>query len=172
MASKAVPDIEDAEKVLSELKEKTIIVEGKKDAKALMGLGLMDVVPINGRPLVDVVQGLKTKDVTILTDFDREGKRINSRLISLLQRFGVKTNPRLRRMFGSLGKTRIEDFNGIGMEMKGMAESLKKEGDSYGEISASIDKIPDKSKDKGKGSNRKTRRDRSCFWSDRRSARQ
>ncbi|MBL7160427.1 MAG: toprim domain-containing protein [Candidatus Aenigmarchaeota archaeon] len=143
----------DIEKILEELKERTVIVEGKKDVRSLKELGI-DSIPINRRPLIDVVQGLeKEKEVVILTDFDREGKRLCAKLLTLLQSRRIKTSRRLRNMIRGFGKTRIEDFKGIESFEKA-ARQYKKEGDNYGETSANINKVHSKRKDKSKGSYR------------------
>jgi 5S rRNA maturation endonuclease (ribonuclease M5) len=182
-----MPDIE---KVLDELKDKTIIVEGKKDAKALKRLGIENVIPINSRPLINIVEGLESgraagssktglsfrknrkssKEIVILTDFDRQGRKLNSRLLSLLQSRRIQANSRLRHMMRGLGKTRIEDFAGFGLNGEGIA--FKKRGDNYGKACANINKVHNKGKDKDKRSYRKTGRYRSCLRADRRPSRE
>src|SRR3989338_1344845 len=100
------------EKVLDELREMTIIVEGKNDLLALRSLGIGDIIPINSRPLADIVQEIseRNKEVVILTDFDEQGRKLNARLTILLQSFKVKTNRRLRNNMKCFGITRIEDL--------------------------------------------------------------
>lgn len=143
-----MPDIED---VLNELKGKIIIVEGKKDLKALQELGITRVVPINSRPLITIVQGLELfkLEVVILTDFDKQGRKLNARLTTLLQKYKIRNNLRLRHMMRALGKTRIEDFQRY---ENGIDRSVKKEGDIYGEISANVNKVHYQRKNKGKRS--------------------
>jgi 5S rRNA maturation endonuclease (ribonuclease M5) len=151
-------DQEDLDKVLKELKGKLIIVEGKNDKKALEGLGVRNVIAINGRPLYKIVQYTikNSKEIIILTDFDKQGKKIHSKLRMLMNRQNVNPNSRIRHMVRSLGRSRIEDLGNL------VSVSLhEKEVDSYGQISANIDKVYNKSKDKSKRNNRKTRRNRS-----------
>jgi len=159
------------EKTLGELQERLVIVEGKKDEKALQSLGITDIIPINGRPLFTLVQGIanKEKEVVILTDFDQQGRRLNARLMTLLQRQHVPTNLRIRRTVGGFGKRRIEDFSSLPCEMSAIPYKLR--GDNNGEISANIDKVYNQGKNTGKRSYRKARCYRSSVRTDRRSAR-
>jgi len=133
--------------LLRELSEHTLIVEGRKDEYALKALGLRNIIPLNGRPLVDVVEGVKDDDeVVILTDFDKEGKRLCARLLKLLQRRRIKANPRLRRMLMTgTGIARIEELAAC----SGVALT-KEKGDNHGEIGANFYEVCDKGKHKGK----------------------
>ncbi|MBM3303859.1 MAG: hypothetical protein FJY76_02090 [Candidatus Aenigmarchaeota archaeon] len=160
--------------MLRELSEHTLIVEGRKDAAALNALqqapvmqafkclqgrsslqrhlktlGLIDVIPINGQPLSDFVDRLdEKKSFVILTDFDKEGKRLCAKLLKLLQRRRIKANPRLRRMF--MKETGITQIEGLAA---GSAAALieKEKGDSYGETGANFYEIYNKGKHKGEG---------------------
>ena len=71
--------------------EKVIIVEGKKDKKALNSLGVKNIVTING-PLYKLIEDVAemTNEVVILTDFDREGRKLYGFLKNNFQRNGVK----------------------------------------------------------------------------------
>jgi len=142
-----IADPEAFKSLINELSEYTLIVEGAKDERALKTLGLRNIIPLNGLPLVDVVEGVKDDDeVVILTDFDKEGKRLCARLLKLLQRRRIKANPRLRRMLMTeTGIARIEELatcSGVAL--------LKEKGDSHGEIGANFYEVCDKSKHKGK----------------------
>lgn len=77
--------------------EKVIIVEGKKDKEALNSLGVKNIVIING-PLYKVVEDVAeiTNEVVILTDFDREGRKLYGFLKSNFQRNGVKIDTYFR----------------------------------------------------------------------------
>lgn len=98
-------------KTIQELKERVVIVEGKKDVEALHRLGLRDIIPIHGKPLFAVVRGVsREKEVVVLTDFDRQGRRLNARLLTLLHHHKIPTNHRLRQETKGFGKTRIEEI--------------------------------------------------------------
>lgn len=148
--------------IIEELRGKAIVVEGKKDAQALDGLGL-EIVAINRRPLLGLVPLLEGKEVVILTDFDPEGRRLYIKLKYLLTKYKIKSNSRLRGKMMSLKKTRIEDFR----KLSDSVRALKKEGDCYGETSANVNKIHNSRNDKGERCSGKTRCDWSYFWSDR-----
>ncbi|GEM_PF-1079343 len=147
--------------VIEELRGKTVVVEGKKDLVAMRGLGF-EVIPINRRHLADIIPFLEGKEVVILTDFDREGRRLYIKLKYLLTKYKIKSNSRLRGKMMSLKKTRIEDFRKLADSVR----ALKKEGDCYGETSANVNKVHNSCNDKGERCSGKTRCDRSYFWSD------
>jgi 5S rRNA maturation endonuclease (ribonuclease M5) len=130
---------------LSELKDKAIIVEGKRDVRALEALGIYHAIPINGRPLVELVSLFEGKETVILTDFDAEGKRLAAQLRRLFERYKIKTCPRLRRKVFALGKPCIEELRSLGVEIK--------EGDYHGQISANFNKIHNKGDNKSQWCN-------------------
>ena len=149
-------------RVFSEVSEYPVIVEGKNDELALKSLGLSDILPIYSRPLIDVVQSIAARgvrEVVILTDFDREGRKIDRKLEMMLRMHRIEPSHRLRYLVRSLGRATIEEFNGI------------MEDDIYGEISANVNQVSRQSSHQGKGSHRKTRRYWSDFWANRRAAR-
>jgi len=100
--------------LIKELKECVVIVEGKRDENALRKWGIKHIITISGKPLSRIVISLFNsdikKEVVILTDFDREGKRLASKLMKICNRYKIPVNRRLRREMMSYGKSRIEDF--------------------------------------------------------------
>ena len=105
-------------KTLEELKSRAVIVEGKKDARALKALGLANIIPLNNTPLAEFAQKIaesQIHEVIILTDFDKEGRKLEKRLDLLLRSHKVRTNRRLRRILMGFGKGRIEDFKGVSL---------------------------------------------------------
>ncbi len=141
------PDLERVLKLLGELKGYTLIVEGRKDASALKALGLYNIIPINGQPIADFVDGLDEKSqIVILTDFDKEGRRLCAKLLKLLQRRRIKANPRLRHMLmAETGISRIEELD----KAIGSALTKKEKGDTHGEIGANFYEVYSKGKHKG-----------------------
>jgi len=138
-----------------------VIVEGKHDEGALKTLGIPDILPINSKPLITVVEALASRgirEVVILTDFDREGRKLAQQLERMMHMYKIESNNRLRQLVRSFGRTTIEELDSL------------KEADTYGEISANINKISRKSTNQGKRSYRKTRRYRSSVWANRRVA--
>jgi 5S rRNA maturation endonuclease (ribonuclease M5) len=76
-----------------------IIVEGPKDKASLKKLGLEKIIYLRGKPLFEVVEKVAkiTDECVILTDLDREGKKIYSVLKAELQKHGVKIDDRFRK---------------------------------------------------------------------------
>lgn len=147
-------DEEALEKAIKELYEDLVIVEGKKDKKALKSLGLKDIIAINGMPLYEVAEiALRAKkEIVILTDFDRKGREIERQLKTLLQRQGKIPNSKLRWKVMSLGKNKIED-----LWQTDSPNSLSfREVDVHVKTSADFNKVCDKGGNRRTGRNRKT----------------
>lgn len=158
-------------RLLEELRQYVVIVEGKKDKEALKTLGVKNIIAINSKPLLDIVNTIRQrgdKEVIILTDFDKQGRKIEAKLRNLLQRYKIHTNEKLRWKMMRVGKNNIEDFRNEGIA--GTIPGSINGGDIHGEISANINKIHYQSKDTSKRSYRKTRRHRGHIRSDRRPA--
>ena len=103
-------------KTLEEMKSRAVIVEGKKDVKALAGLGLTNIIPLNNTPLAEFANNIAESgihEVIILTDFDKEGRKLEKKLDVLLKSHKVRVNRRLRRILMGFGKGCIEDFKSI-----------------------------------------------------------
>ena len=69
-----------------------IIVEGKKDKRALESLGITNIIILN-KPLFEVVEKVSSNNTrcVLLTDLDKKGKMLYAKLKKDLQRNGVKT---------------------------------------------------------------------------------
>ena len=140
--------------IVDELKEYLVIVEGKRDVKALNCLGVTKTITISGKSLSQVAISLYEKyrdfpiKVVILTDFDPEGRKMASRLRELLQKYRITPNTGLRRKVSQLGKTSIEDFFAS-------LFSPFKEDDYHGKVGTNFDQVHSKSRNKDKRSSRK-----------------
>jgi 5S rRNA maturation endonuclease (ribonuclease M5) len=87
-----------------------VIVEGKKDKRALVKLGFKRVKIIS-KPLFEVVEDVSNeKKVILLVDLDKEGRKIYSRLKKDLIRNGVKIDDELRK---ALFRTKLRQIEGI-----------------------------------------------------------
>lgn len=103
-----------------------VVVEGARDVEALRRLGYrgrVEVCSRVGTADVDLVEGLaKFAEVVVLTDFDKEGRRMNIRLTRLLERRGVKVDKLLRRMVGRLmavlGVYAVEALDNVGERLR------------------------------------------------------
>ena len=93
-----------------------IIVEGKKDRKALLELGLKNILVLNetGKSLYvkieEFIEKIGKKECIILTDLDKKGKKLYFILKKQFLEHGIKTNGRLREM---LIKARISHIEGF-----------------------------------------------------------
>ncbi len=95
-----------------------VIVEGIKDKKALKELGFRRIYTVK-KPIYAVVEDIlkllqktKTKECLILTDLDREGRKIYAKLNSQLSQNGVKVNNMLRNfLFRYTPLRQIEGLN-------------------------------------------------------------
>jgi len=175
---------EEIEKVLEELRGNILIVEGKKDESALRGLGIRHILRINSRPVAKVATDAaflaekhKNREVIVLSDFDRTGSRLASRLRLLLQSRKIHANSRIRRDVMNLGIKHIEEMASLPgmldsaegrMSRRSAVGGISKhmERDDYGEIGADIDEVRGKGLHKGKRNNRKARRDRGDIRAD------
>jgi 5S rRNA maturation endonuclease (ribonuclease M5) len=92
---------------------KAVIVEGKKDKECLESLGFSNVIELQKRPLFKVVEDVakKYKEVAILTDLDKRGKKIFGYLNSGLQKHGVKVDNRFRNFL--FKKTKLRQIEGL-----------------------------------------------------------
>ncbi|MBI3034538.1 toprim domain-containing protein [Candidatus Woesearchaeota archaeon] len=89
-----------------------VIVEGKKDKIALEKLGVKNIITIS-KPLYLVIDeaAAKAADAAILTDLDREGRKLYSRLSSGLQMQGVAIDNSFRNFL--FRKTKLRQIEGI-----------------------------------------------------------
>lgn len=80
------------------LSDKLVVVEGKNDERALRELGMCNVVAISRKPLFKFIEdiSLSNKEVVLLTDLDREGRKLYSKLKHGFQRHGVKVDSMFR----------------------------------------------------------------------------
>ena len=85
-----------------------VIVEGKKDKKALQSLGIKNIIELNKRPLFEIIDYISSnnKDCIILTDLDKKGKQLYGKLNSGLQRFGVRVDNKFRNFLFRYSKIR------------------------------------------------------------------
>ena len=158
--------------ITNKLRDNILIVEGKKDKRALYNLGLKNIIAINGKTLSNVVDdvnkelaGKEGSSVVILTDFDHEGRKLAAKLRILLQRLKIHPNTGLRKMLMSFGKNnvesltpqlfgvaehKIEDFNA------GLVPADLNRGDYHVKVSTDVNKVHNQGSHKSEGGCRKT----------------
>lgn len=113
--------LEGTKKILNEIfkrnAESPIIVEGKKDVKALRKLGAEgDIIKIKRNDTVfHIIENLRGKyeGVIILTDWDRSGSRLYSRIKKACKANGIKYREDLRTELIKYVKTEIKDIESI-----------------------------------------------------------
>jgi len=102
--------------LLQKIKEETVIVEGKRDKEVLCSFGFTKIFTIN-RGLYETAEKLEGKRVIILTDFDKEGKKIARKLNLFLQSLDCKIDRETRRkiglMFARLKIKKIEELKSL-----------------------------------------------------------
>jgi len=91
--------------------EKIVLVEGMKDERALESLGVKNIMTLK-KPLYAVIEDIVNsgKECIILTDLDKQGKKIYARISSKLKQFGVKIDNSFRNF---LFKTKLRQIEGI-----------------------------------------------------------
>jgi 5S rRNA maturation endonuclease (ribonuclease M5) len=93
---------------------KCIIAEGPKDIKSLRAIGVENrIYQLSKTPLYEIIEIIasETKDVVILTDFDKKGKELYGKLNSDLQKFGVRVDNGPREWL--LKNTKLSHIEGL-----------------------------------------------------------
>jgi 5S rRNA maturation endonuclease (ribonuclease M5) len=98
-----------------------VLVEGTRDAEALKRLGYRGQIEVISRceTHADIVEEVaeRGRRVLILSDFDREGRRINREMLLLLESRGVRVECEMRRRIGRLmailGTRAVEDLDNL-----------------------------------------------------------
>ena len=105
-----------------------IIVEGKKDIKALRDLaigGKIVSAKSGGKRFLDIVSEIEkagSREVILLLDFDRRGKELTANLKQYLEKTGIKSNLLFWRELSMLVSREVKDVEGLTAYM----ETLKR----------------------------------------------
>lgn len=106
--------------LVEKYKDYLIIAEGKKDKKALEGLGFKKVKILDKalyKIVEEVGEEVGKEGMLILTDLDKEGKKLYGRLNSALRGRGVKVENELRNFLLKNSKVRqVEGLKKLGLE--------------------------------------------------------
>jgi 5S rRNA maturation endonuclease (ribonuclease M5) len=115
--------LEEAKRLLEDLRETKIpiIVEGRRDEKALRTLGVSAEIRRiqESGPVTETVWDLKRKghkSAIILTDPDREGAKIARLAASALEDFGMHPVTGFRKMTRLFGKSAVEQLGRVAEE--------------------------------------------------------
>lgn len=114
--------IENLLEIISRLKEESgrypLIVEGKKDERALRGVGFEgEILRLDqGVPIFNFCEGLRGSygRVIILTDWDRKGGRLARALREGLTANGVPYDDEYRKQIAFLVRKDVKDVEGLG----------------------------------------------------------
>lgn len=74
-----------------------VMVEGRKDKAALQELGLQLILVLYQKPFYKVIESLQQfPEIAILTDLDREGKKLYAKIKDACSQRGIRVNDKLR----------------------------------------------------------------------------
>ncbi|MEA1945593.1 MAG: toprim domain-containing protein [Euryarchaeota archaeon] len=93
-----------------------IVVEGQRDVASLRNLGICGaIVSPSGKSLLHFAEMLACtyNSVIVLTDWDRRGDELSSRITRYLQSHDVTTDTRLRTRLRKLVQKDIKDVQGL-----------------------------------------------------------
>lgn len=88
---------------------KLIIVEGKKDKKALENFGIKNIKFLSGS-IYKFIESIREKEVILLFDLDPEGKRLYSIFNKELSKRGIKIDHKFREF---LFRTKLTNIEGL-----------------------------------------------------------
>ncbi|MCW1296113.1 MAG: toprim domain-containing protein [Candidatus Parvarchaeota archaeon] len=148
------------EKLIDVSKNKIVVVEGEKDKEALEKLGVFNVRSISRKSIVDFVEEIasKNKEVILLPDLDREGRKKLTQLLSAFEKEGVKVD---LTFYKELSKTEIRQIEGIIKRIRNLNR-----GDCHGKNCSYFCKIYYTCFSAGRWGRRKARCNWSDIWSD------
>ncbi|MFQ6020428.1 MAG: toprim domain-containing protein [Candidatus Aenigmatarchaeota archaeon] len=99
------------------IKDRPVIVEGKRDKKVLRSFKFTKIFTIEKGLYETSLKLKKFKKIMIFTDFDREGKEINKKLTLFLQSQGCKVDivsrKKLKTIFAKLRIRTIEELKSL-----------------------------------------------------------
>lgn len=141
------------ERLVDDLLDFSLIVEGKRDRVALEKIGLTNIFAISGKSLNTFVEQLsKDQKYIILTDFDKEGELLKSKINEIMSKEGISFNNRLRVCVkNSFGIVKIEELKKISKIMEDVY---------YGKISTINYKIFNRDRIRRRWRSREAR----CYW--------
>jgi len=91
---------------------KLILVEGKKDKKALEEFDIYNIITID-KPIYQLVEeiSLNGKECILLVDLDKEGKKLYSKIKHDLQKHGVNVDSKFREFL--FKHTKLANIEGL-----------------------------------------------------------
>ena len=125
--------LEEIDELLDDLRKRAldeapIIVEGTEDVEALKALGVKGKFHkiSSGKSLLNFIEGFSgSKEVIILTDFDRTGDRLAKFSAKHLKRLGVEPVVEIRGKLKSLVHKDIKDIEGLAKFLQNQRAMLR-----------------------------------------------
>jgi 5S rRNA maturation endonuclease (ribonuclease M5) len=108
-----------------------IVVEGKRDVLSLRKLGVKGLIETSAQlPFMELSGKLRDmgREVIVLTDWDRRGNILESRLSADLRYLGLEVDTELRSRLASLVRKEIKDVESLHSYMRKMRAALSKDG--------------------------------------------
>jgi len=94
------------------INNRLIIVEGKKDSLALKEFGINNIIQLSKKSIPSIIDEISNEEeIIILTDLDKEGKKLYGKLNSGLQKQGVKINNKFRNFLYK--ETKLRNIEGL-----------------------------------------------------------
>ncbi len=111
-------------KIMQELKEEVVFVEGKRDKAALSALGITKTFAISGtlRAVCEKLASANVAKVVVLTDLDRRGNELAELAQQELERYSIFANTDYRRILGKV--LRIKHFEELDKKYNEYLEEL------------------------------------------------
>ena len=127
------------ERVIADMRQQSdngaaIVVEGRRDVSALRNLGVCGtIVTPNGQPLMYFTDTLACSydSVIVLTDWDRKGNELSSRIVTYLRSCDVATDTTLRTRLKKLVQKDIKDVEGLDRHILRLQENVIKRTKQY-----------------------------------------
>ncbi|MBS3067112.1 toprim domain-containing protein [Candidatus Micrarchaeota archaeon] len=110
-------------RIMDELKESIVFVEGKKDREALAAIGITNVLTVAGNLRTACSKAIDAKRVIVLTDLDRRGDELAKRAVEELQGYSINANIEYRKILG--GILNLKYFEDIDKKYKKFLEELE-----------------------------------------------
>ncbi len=126
---KTLEDIQEALELLASQPDIPIIVEGRKDVRALRELGIEGVIIIlnDGNSIIDTCTSLSKEHskAIILTDWDRKGGQLARLLMEALEANDMKYDTDIRATISRLSKKEIKDIESLPKYLARLEEKVR-----------------------------------------------
>jgi len=125
--------LEKLEELILELQQMSdkgalIIVEGKRDRKALRALGITGAVMLGTKKSILVFceeVAREYNNVIVLTDWDKNGDKLAALMEGYLRSTGTAVNMDIRKNIKNLVKKRIKDIESLDTHISNLASDFK-----------------------------------------------